>query len=411
MSGHFPLPGEKLTGPERQALADAAKDPVAGMVDYLASVLDRALRELGTAIQRSVQPIIDWLVAHVLGPIMDAVKSAFAWVGNLIGTGIKSVLDSIATIAGPCFPLDVTRPLGAIGSVAAVFIAVTATIGALNALHPFKNLVLDSTQALIFAFMGYEMLVSAFWRPVMSSGIEASMRYSMQKQFRPYLLDHREADDCYFEGTITEAEWRDIHAMHGWRDEWIQAHFIAMDAEPNLMALTRIADTAALDEEWTASMLRQQNFRQPEIDKLMEYLRRRPVQDEIKMARQQAIASYVQDVLSFTELGQVLRGLGHKETEIDILLQAALFMRQRKLESDADTERKATERDAETELRSIVTARRAVFVQAFARDLISDSELVEDLLGLGLPVDLVGAILDLEQLKKIPKPKRERLIV
>jgi len=390
---------------------DVLQDPVAAAISMLGTALNDALASLGRSMVDGLKAVADWIGEHIIKPLASLAELLFDRFKSLVGSGVNTILDGLTAIAGETFPVDVARPLGIIAAVGGTFIAVTAAIKLIDALHPFRSIVGESTVAMVYAFMGYEVFTSAFWRPVMTSAVEAPMRYWANEKFRPFLVDHGTADDMLFEDTISRDEWAQIHRWAGWREAWIDAHYASMDREPSVMDLVRIADNVELDPNWARAQLAQANFRQPEIEQLMRALQRRPVMDEVRIVRQQLLYYYRDGVLSREDLVKSLNAMGHQRAEVELLTQAADVMRARKDQADTANAVLDDAKAEASELRALVKARRDVLVEAYRRDLITDEDLVAGLLDLGMSQDLAGATLALEQLRKVPKPKRERLNV
>jgi len=343
---------------------------------------------------------------YLVTPIEGIISSMMAPFTNALGTFAGSAIESMTAMNAPIWPLDVKRPLEVVASVATGFIGVTVGLRLLDALHPFKSLIGESTIALIYGFMGYEVFTTAFWRPVMSNAVETPMRYWAQLQFRTHLVDHELADHEFFQGVIDKDAWTYIHRVHGWPEDQIKLHYDSMEQHPNLYTLIKIADAMPIDPEYARRVLTINGYRDPDLTVLLELLTRRPLVTELNGVRSQLLATYVDGQISRDELKITLRKIGVRDAEITLLLVASDMKVQAAKASAAARALQDLDREAAADLKAAMKARRDVLVAAFQRDLLTDAEFVEQLLAVGVSEDLAGALLDLELLRKIPKPRR-----
>lgn len=366
---------------------DALGDAVRWLGDMLERIWDGFVRVLST--------VADWLRRNVIDPIWRAAASLMDQLGVVIGSAMGVAVTALTKMVHPGSPLEPWTALPMFGAIAASMLAIQTTFLGVNAVHPLKEIIGDTANAMVCKFLGFEHLSSAFWGALGTEILNQPLRLWARSTFRARVPGHAEADEMLWHGQISEARWHELHTYEGWSDELIAAHYASQWRNPSVRDIGMITDAVALEPATVERMLRELGYNPEDLPLLSAVMARRPVIDELKALRADLIRETVEGAMTIGELESALRALGAKDSELAIIRQIVAIRRaraQRKQIADA--------------AKDWTGKRVAALTEAYRRDLLSEEEYLEELLDAGIEPAIAAQTLYLEQVRKLPRPRR-----
>ncbi len=379
VSGGLPWPFD--------AFMDAFKDFV--------KLLGDAIQAIWRGFVDVVSAVFSWLKKNVLDPLLRIVQGFLEQAGAMISSAMGVVLTAVTTMVHPSSPLSPDMALPMFGVMAASVLGISAGITAINATHPLKDIIGSQQVAFIYKFLGFEHFSSAFWGSLGGEILDHPMRLWARMTFRARVPNHMDADEMLWHGQITPAKWHELHTYEGWSDEYIRAHFASQWRNPSVREIGMITDAVGLEPAKIEEMLQELGYNPEDLPLLTQVLARRPTVDELKALRSLLITDTVEGGMTIGELESALRGLGTTDGELTLLRQivALRTARAQRLQVDKD-------------LKAFQTERVKALTQAYERDLMDDGQYLEELLAASVEPLKASQTLYLEQVKKVPRPKR-----
>jgi len=344
-------------------LAVSVSSAVGGAVDALGSALNGAMNTVGSwlsdalsgvarALGDALRGLWDWfatnipaaaaavgtfLTEHVGKPIMGALNWIVTGISDMLRGFYQSVLDFFRghSPVTPEEAANYTIPLMLISGVSGLSAALIGTVGSLKVLgsgveaRALSDFIKDLFGlADMFRYTLAPILVAAYGQPI---------RYFYNAQFRPSIPTPGQADQMLFEGHMTEPEWRQIYAYHGWKDEHISAWYKTMFREPAQRTLLTMLEDPEISEAWVRRKIQELGFSPDDIEVLIGYKRRlleakhRAVLDpEKNRLRDNAKSDLVKGYIAEADLRRTLQALGYGAAEIEFHVQDAVQDRERK---------------------------------------------------------------------------------
>lgn len=366
----------------------------------IADVLKKALGAIWDGLVTGFSAIWDWLKDKILGPLWNALSDFFQKVIDMISSAMSTVFNAIVRIVTPGSPLEPEQALAALGVVGAIMFGVGLVVTSINLAHPVKTVLQESTIALVYKALGWGELVDAYWGTISAEVFEYPTRLWARKTFRARVPGHQDADELFWHGQISEDEWFKLHTYEGWKDEYIRAHYASQWRNPSVREIGMITDAVGLPPAKITKMLRELGYNPEDLPDLTQVLARRPTVDELKALRSALITETVEGTMTVSELESALRSLGHTESELALLRQIVAIKKTRLARTTAVKDRAA-----------FVSKRVAALTEAYRRDLLTDGEYFEEMLDAGLEQSVAAETVYLEEVRKLPLPKRTYVTV
>jgi len=361
----------------------------------IADALKKALEAIWDGFVRGVSIVWDWLKDKILGPIWNALQQLLAMLGDAVRSVMETVLKSITTMIHPGSPLDPWTALPMLVVSGVAMMGCGMAIQGTNVLHPFKQIFGDQFEAMIYKFLGFSELSGAFWGSIGTELLDYPMRLWARMTFRARVPDGRDADRFLWHDQIDEADWHTLHTYEGWPDKYIRAHFNSQWRNPSIRELTSITDLQGIDPRWIRGGLKQLGYKDEDAGLLAGVVARRPIASEINSLRSELMTEVVEGYMTVSELESALKSLGISQDERDLIRQIVVVRISRKARVDVTKETAAWRT-------TLVTA----LAEAYRRDLLTEGEYLEELLAAGVAQSKAAQTVYLEEIRKIPKPKR-----
>jgi hypothetical protein len=361
----------------------------------IADVLKRALGAIWDGLVKGFSTIWDWLKDKILGPLWDALKDFFQKIVDMISSAMSTVFNAIVKMIPHGGPLEPEAALAALGVVGAIMFGVGLVVTSINIAHPVKTVLQESTIALVYKALGWGALIDAYWGTVCAEMFEYPTRLWARMTFRSRVPGHQDADELLWHDQIDKDKWWEIHTYEGWSDQYIQAHYNSQWRNPSVREIGMITDVVGMPPAEISKMLKQLGYNPEDLPLLTQVLARRPTIDELKALRSTLITETVEGSMTVSELESALRSLGHTESELALLRQIVVIKRTRLTRTTAVKDRAA-----------FTTKRVAALTEAYRRDLLTEGEYLEELLVAGVGQTVAAETVYLEEVRKLPKPKR-----
>jgi len=385
---------ETITGTIGGALEGLGSWIVDALTDLL-GILSDALGAIWDGLVAAASAVWEWLRDNLLEPLWDALANFFNGVVGMITSVVETVFNALTSMITPGSPLEPEQALAMFGVVSAAVMGASIVVTAINVAHPFKTVVQEQTIAFVYKFLGFSELSTAFWGSVGTEVLDYPMRLWARLTFRARVPGHVDADEMLWHGRISDEEWWKLHTYEGWKDEYIRAHYASMWRNPAVREIGMIMDAVALEPDKVRKMLRELGYNPEDIPLLVAVLSRRPVVDELRALRSELIAETVGGHMTLPELEGALRALGHTPTELELLRQIVVVRMTR-----------AQRTAAAKELQAFQAERVKALTEAYRRDLVDEGEYIEELLIAGVEPSKASQTLYLEEVRKLPKPRR-----
>jgi len=402
MAAHPEYSPEKVKEIIEAAKAQTSTVPMPWPFDAFFTALGKALEPLGRVLQpvwqgfvQILSTIAEWLRRNVLDPILAMVQRLMSELADIMASAMGVILRSVTSIIHPSSAVAPEDALKAFGLVSASVLGISALISTVNAAHPLKDLIGAQQVAFIYKFLGFSELTTAFWGSVGTEILDYPMRLWARMTYRARVPGHAEADEMLWHGQISRDEWYRMHTYEGWKDEYIQAHYASQWRNPSIREIGMITDAVALEPTKIEEMLRELGYDPEDLPLLAAVLARRPIADELRTLRADLIREAVDGYMSIEELESALRAIGARDSELALIRQIVAIRRAR-------AQRKQVLDAAKDWTAKRVTA----LTEAYRRDLLSEDEYLEELLDAGVEASVAAQTLYLEEVRKLPKPRR-----
>jgi len=392
----FP-PGVKAPTPTAPGLPgilspfDAFMDAFREFVKLLAD----ALQAIWKGFVAILSEVFGWIKKYVLDPLWSALESVFELVINALQSVMETVLKALTTMIHPGSELDPRMAVPMLATTGAAMMGAGLVIQTTNLLHPFKKLFGEQFEAMIYKFLGFSEISGAFWGSIGGELLDYPMRLWARMTFRARVPDGRNADRFLWHGLIDEGDWFKLHTYEGWPDKYIRAHYASQWRNPSVRDLTSITDLQGMNPEWISSGLKQLGYKPEDAALLAGVIARRAIATEVNSLRSELMKETAEGDMTMGELESALRSLGISPDELGLIRQIVAMRISRLQRLQEAKDRKAYQAE-------VVTAS----TEAFRRDLMDEGEYLEELLAAGVEPSKAAQRVYLEDVRKIPKPKR-----
>lgn len=369
-------------------------DLLKGMAASVGSALQGFVEWLWKGLQTAGGMIINFVSQDVIAPLLGALN----WIRDAIFNILKGLWDSVASFFGSHSPVTpeeaagFTVPLLLIGAGAGFGVSVMGAVGSIKALGTGveARAISDFMES---AFALGDMARSVIM-PIFSAAYEQPIRFYYNSIFRPAIPDTRTADQMLFEEHITEAEWRQIYAYHGWKEQHIDAWFKTMWREPSILVLRAMAADPDTDPAWILKKMREQGYVGEDAQAIIDYGKRQQVKDERTALATQINTDLVDGAISYDEARADLAALKFTDQEIEYRLSKAYMMIVR-------NDRRAAAKAAKKEPPKVKGMSESDLDKELELGLRAPEQYIADIQGLGYPEDVARRKLALEM---TPKP-------
>jgi len=367
---------------------------MAAFDDFMKLLAD-ALKAIWDGFVAVLSEVFAWIKKYVLDPIWAVLQSAFELIVGSVQSVMETILNSVTTMVHPGSPLDPWTALPMMAVAAVSMMSAGMAIKTTDLIHPFKKVFGDQFEAMLYKFLGFNELSSAFWGSIGTELLDYPLRLWARMTFRARVPDGRDADRFLWHGQIDEADWTKLHTYEGWPDKYIRAHYASQWRNPSVRELTSITDLQGVDPEWIRGGLKQLGYKAEDAALLASVIARRAVASEVNSLRSELMKETVEGDMTMGELESALQVLGVTAEEVSLIRQIVAMRISR-----AQRLRKA--KDLKAYQAEAVTA----FTEAFRRGLLDEGEYLEELLAAGLEERKAAQKVYLEDVRKLSKPKR-----
>lgn len=287
----------------------------------VASAMGTALQGFGDWLWKGFQNIATTIVGFVNENIVPALTGAIRWILDRVTDLVRGVYDGLVSIfqgarAGtPEAAAALGVPmlmLGAGGSFA---------IGAMGAVAGLKimgsGVEVEALTEQLKEAMGLGQIAMEVFQPIINAAYGSPVRYYYNSVFRPFIPDTRTADQMLFEENITEAQWRQIYAYHGWKEQDIDAWFKTMFREPSQLILRSMSADPDTSPEWLRKKYREIGFIGEDLEAMIDYGKRQAVRDERLALATADLTDFVDGVIGEAVFRADLIALKFSPAEID----------------------------------------------------------------------------------------------
>ena len=335
-----------------------------------AKLLGDAMQQLWKGFVTILSEVFGWIKKYVLDPLWNALESVFELLVQAFQSVMETVLKALTTMIHPGSPLDPWTALPMMAVAGVSMMGAGLAIQGTNLLHPFKKIFGEQFEAMIYKFLGFNELSGAFWGSIGTELLDYPMRLWARMTFRARVPDGRDADRFLWHGLIDEGDWFKLHTYEGWPDKYIRAHFASQWRNPSVRELTSITDLQGMSPEWISSGLKQLGYKAED-------------------------AALLAGVITRGAIASAMRSLRISPDELGLIRQlvAMRISRAQRLQEAKDLKAYQAE---------FITAS----TEAFRRDLMDEGEYLEELLAAGVEQSKAAQRVYLEEVRKIPKPKR-----
>jgi hypothetical protein len=337
------------------------------------------------------------LAKDIWTSFVNLVKPIAESVSGLISGALTALLDPLVSLfygiggaAGEVWPQgSLSRALGGMIQGMVAFNAAYVGITTLELIHPLKQIgllrIIDATRSLL----GADTLGRLIAGVTFSALYTTPLRYEMQALYRPNIPDTRHADQMLFEGHITEREWRDIYAYHGWKERHIDAWYQTMFIEPSDRMIVGMIEGGEVNVDWLQRKLIERGYTPEDAAMILRYGTRKALDDEIKATISEIQAALLQGQMDLLDAREELQALGITGKELEYRLRAM--------------EKRIRRKDIEETINILTTQAKneELTIEAYRSALIA----------LGLRMPRVNALVAKEEARRRPKteaPKEKR---
>jgi hypothetical protein len=273
-------------------LATIGKDLWAAYSDYIKPVVDVIIPQVSAALQTLIEPLQKIY--------FDVAKTPMElWPQGSLGRSLGGMI-------------------GGMMSFNAAYVAITA----LELLHPLKQVgllrMIDASRALL----GADVLGRLIATTIFGAFYTLPLRYEMQAFFRPQIPDTRRADQMLFEGNISQAEWRQIYAFHGWKEQHINAWYRTMFLEPSDRMIIGMIEGGEVDLDFLQKVLGQRGYDLETAAHIMRYGTKKSLSDEIAANISEIQSDLYAGQIDLSEASQELTALGIKGSQLEFRIRS-----------------------------------------------------------------------------------------
>lgn len=359
------------------------------------------LAGLGKILSDAFSTIWTFITNTVVPALTGAIQTAGAFLKSLFEGAFRALM-SILGVRSPiepeqALPFAIATAIPAFLVNFGIYIAATSS----DLLHPLKGTGIVPAAIDIVRGLGTGLITNSIVLSYSATVIEAPLRLYWNSQARPFRPRGPIADQMLFEEQISPEQWRRLYAYAGWPEQLIDSWFKTMWIEPSDRLLIKIFETPGVPTTWVESKLKQRGYIAEDVSTLLQYARWVRTDDERKTVRSAALRAHVEGALPETGLKSVLQGLNQTDEEVKLLLEDAGLLRSIELARNQERLRKEGETQKLKENEQYLEAWRQANLQLYRADALGDLQLRTNLIGLNLPPQVADAIVALERAKKL----------
>jgi len=314
----------------------------------------------------TINTIVTFFKEDVVKPIVDAFNWLWQKVIDTINNTISSIIEWIKNFFTPTDPQKVV-------------IKLVSFTGFSMGLMFSINSVLSILQTQI---LGNRLNLEPISRFI-NRALEIPLRYWANATFRPIFPNPSEAWLMWRMGYISRSDFEKIfYYVGGYPTQFMKAFEDIWSYIPSIFDLFRVARAVNVNPSWVNRKLIERGVKDEDMVYLLNAILREPIRDECEKVASDLYYLYVDGWITKEQLQTKLIELGFPTAEIDYRLLHADLLR----------------------MKALKEARKEVFVLMFRKDLIDVSTLKNELLNLGLALENVNIIIDMEIARKGIKP-------
>jgi len=345
------------------SLAGLAGDLLSGVANALGSGLQAVanwllthLTWLGQMIMGAVNAVVGFVYDGIMGlgrQFIDALTGIFTpgspdhevenTVAVMVATMNKRMTDEIQGMYKS--PPTVEAVLGTATKVATLLgvgiLSVNVLAAAADNAHPFKDIGFKDIASKMISATGASEAMRALLSMPAEIGLVTPLRNIYMSIFRPTIIDTRTADNMYWHGQLSEPEWREVYAFHGWREEHIDAWFRTFSADLNQRTLLTMLADPGIEESWVREKLHMLAVKPEDQDVLIAYKRRILLQTDKNRLRDNAKSDLTKGYIAEEDLRATLKALGYADDVVEFHVLDAIQDRERKQKDQLLAEYKA----------------------------------------------------------------------
>lgn len=362
------------------ALGDKFMAGIAGLPRAFAAGLSAAQSWIFLGFQQFWQ----WLDVTVIKPARQGIAS----LQSQISAWGQASFQQIVSFLSPRSPALPEHAPGHATMVMGALIASGLLLGGMTCVgelvHPLKELGLGNLSAFLYDVAGYKVIASALVGVLVGASIQTPLRYAMNAWVRPSQFDVQTALRLYLKGLISKPDAARYLTYEGFDDAKIKQLFDDAARELSYRELKLVIEDYLPEDAWLLSKLKRAQYAPDDSALLARVLKAaalKPARSKIMGAAERA---YKEGRLDETELKSIYKGLGIRADLANLYLWAA---------------RLAFEFDE-------VSDQIDALKKAYAKDVITDQELLTGLTGLGVKLERARILVNIEYLKKMGKPKK-----
>lgn len=382
-----------------------------------------------------------------LDVVRDAAESVFGGPAQKMLTSVKDRLEPL----GPIFPGQ-QSPVAqkVLGDALLLGLGAHGLALGFEFLSPLKHMGAPQMAALMVDLAGFAPVVRAQISPVIRAGIETPATFEAQEQFRTNIPPEFVAGIMFQKRDITEADFRQILAWHGFSEGLIEPIVKGSFTEPRLFDIQRVVDDTFVDEAWLRLKILRAGYDDTDVELITDALLRnatRGIRIGFQKELQTAFARGIIDrstleaeidrldvgpegrdfmirtsqlqraredmedlekvfrgqaeeaIISIDDYRTIIQGLGFDQERIDVLTAIVdTKIRRRAIREERADIKRVIRDDQRTRIR--------LAQESFRRGLLTEIALRDTLVVLGVDQSLATAMAALEAIKREPVPRR-----
>jgi len=329
-----------------------------GVATALGTALSNFVGGIGQTLQNVGGAIVGFLSEDIVTPLLGALS----WIRDAIYNILRSLWSSIEGFFGghsPVTPEEAagfTVPLLLIGAGAGFGVSVMGAVGSLKVVG--SGVEARAISDFMESAFAIDHISSSIITPIFRAAYQQPIQYYYNAMFRPLIPDTRTATEMLWHRNISEAEWRQIYAYHGWKDADIDAWSKTFWTHPSQRMLLGLLGDPDIPEAWIRQKLSEIGFEPEDVDELIAYGKRQTTKDERAALAAADLNDFVDGIIDEATFRADLAALKFTREEIEYRVAKAYMSMDRNARKAALAAAKAakpkpkflTESDLEREL-------------------------------------------------------------
>jgi len=391
-----------------------AREIIDPWTDYVREIWDwikTSLTNLWTRLREFLHGVWHLFLTNIAEPLYNAIVGAFTWVKDKFLEIVRSFLDTLLGLArghSPILPEEAPAIFAAALGACALGVGTIALLQmGVEILHPVKAF-LGHLSAIVYDFTNIGRVTGIFVGAFLVAMLKTPAEYYWNKIFRPFIPTWAELQGMARKHQISRERFFSAMAYHGFSDEWIRDIYYYMWADPRLYDILRLADVAtpeglptepelierlgrmnisASDPDWWLKFkFMLAGYEDVDVAALTQVVHKRETLEERTRYVTQVRNMYHWGYWERDQALPALRygGLGSTQIAYTLLAEDLWFQRE------------------------VLEDRVMAWREAYRRDLLTLDQLRDNLLTVMPRRDRVQAVVELERVRKLPRPVVER---